>query len=191
MSSLTPSQLLTQGIAPRLHYDSAVAQIVAAHGEFIPIPVTEINGSYAATRQNSLTDPGRPGARVAHCHYRAGTRFHLRQVGRVHPKTRQIEKPGYGPHGVAEHARSPAHDPRLPLEANVTTLISNPRAGLPATARLILGYLTEHPSGARVEDIALNTGSRYRWTETSVLRLHHDGLLQRVGPNTYALPAVQ
>jgi len=70
-------------------------------------------------------------------------------------------------------------------------LPTNPQAGQPATARLILHFLSEHPSGARIEDIALHTGSRYRWAETTVLRLHHDGLLVRVGPNTYALPAVQ
>jgi DNA-binding IclR family transcriptional regulator len=63
--------------------------------------------------------------------------------------------------------------------------------GLPATARLILRFLADHPEGARVEDIALHTGSRYRWAEATILRLHHDGLLRRVGPNTYALQTIQ
>jgi hypothetical protein len=72
----------------------------------------------------------------------------------------------------------------------------HPGSGLSATARIIIMYLSDLPGGARVEEIATNTCSRYRWIETTVLRLHHDGLLCRVGPNAYALnpdraPAVQ
>jgi hypothetical protein len=57
----------------------------------------------------------------------------------------------------------------------------------PATARLIIMYLAHFPAGARIEDIAHGTGSRYRWAEAEVLRLTHESILQRVGPNCYAL----
>jgi predicted DNA-binding transcriptional regulator len=59
--------------------------------------------------------------------------------------------------------------------------------GLPATARIILMYLVNLPNGARIEDIARDTGSKYRWVEATVLKLHRETVLQRVGPNSYAL----
>ncbi len=60
---------------------------------------------------------------------------------------------------------------------------------LTPTARLVLQYLGQVPDGARVEDIALHTGSKYRWLETTVQRLHRNGLILRVGPNKYAIGA--
>jgi hypothetical protein len=59
--------------------------------------------------------------------------------------------------------------------------------GLTPTARLVLLYLDQIPGGARVEEIAANTGSKYRWVEATVQRLNRAGILHRVGPNTYAI----
>jgi DNA-binding MarR family transcriptional regulator len=65
--------------------------------------------------------------------------------------------------------------------------LNQPRRGLTPTARLVLLYLDQVPGGARVEDIAVNTGSKYRWVEATVQRLNRAGLLHRVGPNMYAI----
>jgi len=59
MSSLTPAELLSIGIAPRFSYDSTVAQIVAANGVWVPIPVTEISGRHVTAKQNSITQSAR------------------------------------------------------------------------------------------------------------------------------------
>jgi hypothetical protein len=76
-------------------------------------------------------------------------------------------------------------------EAHVNLLLENilgdPNFGLTATDRIILIHLAQHPSGARIEDIASGTGSKYRWVENQVSKLTRIGLLRRTGPNTYAV----
>jgi hypothetical protein len=62
-----------------------------------------------------------------------------------------------------------------------------PDSTQPATARLIIQYLAQCPAGARIEAIAHGTGSKYRCAEATVLRLAHESILQRVGPNCYAI----
>ena len=68
-----------------------------------------------------------------------------------------------------------------------TPLLNDRSPGLSATARIILMYLAQFPDGARIEDIAHDTGSKYRWVEATVLRLTHESILRRVGPNQYAI----
>jgi len=76
-------------------------------------------------------------------------------------------------------------------ETNMNELVENilgdPTLELTATDRIILLHLGQHPSGSRIEDIARCTGSKYRWVENQVSKLTRVGLLQRVGPNTYAI----
>jgi hypothetical protein len=69
----------------------------------------------------------------------------------------------------------------------VESILTDPNLDLTATARIIILDLAQSPAGARIEDIALHTGSKYRWMEAKVRKLAHDGILQRVAPNTYAL----
>jgi hypothetical protein len=78
------------------------------------------------------------------------------------------------------HQEGPMHQP---LDSHRL----QPQRGLTPTARLVLLYLDQVPGGARVEDIAANTGSKYRWVEATVQRLNKAGLLHRVGPNMYAI----
>jgi hypothetical protein len=55
MSQITPAELLAQGISPRFNYDDLIAQIVAAHGVYVAIPLADIRGSHVAAKQTSLT----------------------------------------------------------------------------------------------------------------------------------------
>jgi hypothetical protein len=66
-----------------------------------------------------------------------------------------------------------------------------PDSSEPATARLILQYLAQCPAGARIEAIAHHTGSKYRCAEATVRRLTRASILQRVGPNCYAITGQQ
>jgi hypothetical protein len=102
----------------------------------------------------------------------------------------------YRPLGVGEkQSRSTAQVFRPQFhpswEAKVNELLENilgdPTLGLTATDRIILLHLGQYPAGCRIEYIARCTGSRYRWIEKQVSKLTRIGLLQRVGPNTYAI----
>jgi hypothetical protein len=73
------------------------------------------------------------------------------------------------------------------VNQSLERILGDHSLGLAATARIILLYLAQSPSGARIEDIARYTGSGYRWIEKQVSKLTRVGILRRVGRNTYAI----
>jgi len=88
---------------------------------------------------------------------------------------------------------SPGLSPYIPLrtrpdmEDKVQSILGDPNLGLTATSRVILLYLAQRPSGARIEEIAFSTGSKYRWVESQVSHLTQINILHRVSPGTYAI----
>jgi hypothetical protein len=76
---------------------------------------------------------------------------------------------------------------RPDVEDKVQSILGDPNLGLTATSRVILLYLAQRRSGARIEEIAFSTGSKYRWVESQVSRLMRLNILRRVGPGTYAI----
>jgi hypothetical protein len=68
-----------------------------------------------------------------------------------------------------------------------SSILGDPNLGLTATSRVILLHLAQHPSGARIEEIAFSTGSKYRWVESQVSRLTQLNILRRVTPGMYAI----
>jgi hypothetical protein len=102
----------------------------------------------------------------------------------------------YGPLGVGTKQRrfpvlgfgAQLHFLRcIPMNELLDRILGDPNLGLTATARIILLHLAQSPAGARIEDIALSTGSKYRWIETKASELARAGILRRVSPNTYAI----
>jgi hypothetical protein len=88
----------------------------------------------------------------------------------------------------AQVFRSQLHSSwEVKVNHSLERILGDPSLGLTATARIILLYLAQSPSGSRIEDIALSTGSKYRWIENKVLKLARSGILRRVGPNAYAI----
>ena len=73
------------------------------------------------------------------------------------------------------------------MEDTVQCILTNSSLELTPTARVILLHLAQHPFGARIEQIAASTGSKYRWVETQVSRLTRLGILHRVAPGTYTI----
>jgi hypothetical protein len=111
-------------------------------------------------------------------------------------KTKCGKDSNYGPHCVGEKTEplsSPGFPPNIPtytrqnVEDKVQSILGDPNLGLTATGRVIILHLAQRPSGARVEEIAFSTGSKYRWVESQASRLTRLGILRRVAPGTYAI----
>jgi hypothetical protein len=119
--------------------------------------------------------------------------------GKLTDQSRAINVKGYLVYGLLgmgeKQSRYPAQVFRSQLHSSwevkvnpsLERILGDPSLGLTATARIILLYLPQSPSGSRIEDIALSTGSKYRWVENKVLKLARSGILRRVGPNAYAI----
>lgn len=73
------------------------------------------------------------------------------------------------------------------MEDKLQSILADPNLGLTPTGRVILLHLAQRPSGARIEEIAFSTGSKYRWVESQVSRLTQLNILRRVSPGTYAI----
>jgi hypothetical protein len=78
---------------------------------------------------------------------------------------------------------------RPDVEDKVQSILGDLNSGLTATSRVILLYLAQLPSGARIEEIAFSTGCKYRWVESQVSRLTQLNILRRIAPGTYAINA--
>jgi hypothetical protein len=119
--------------------------------------------------------------------------------GHLHPgseKTKVGTCLNYGPRYVGKKT-GPLSSPGSPLnitlhtrqnvDSTVQSILGDPNLGLTATSRVILLHLAQHPSGARIEEIAFSTGSKYRWVESQVSRLTQLNILRRVTPGMYAI----
>ena len=97
----------------------------------------------------------------------------------VDEKTGPLSSPGLSPY-IPLHTRSEVED-------KLQSSLADPNLGLTPTGRVILLHLAQRPSGARIEEIAFSTGSKYRWVESQVSRLTQLNILRRVSPGTYAI----
>jgi hypothetical protein len=97
----------------------------------------------------------------------------------VDEKTGPLSSPGFSPNILT--------CTRQTVEDKVQSILGDPRLGLTPTSRVILLHLAHRPSGARIEEIAFSTGSKYRWVESQVSRLTQLSILRRVSPGTYAI----